>query len=116
MRYILSFLLSIVLTSLAYFIGGYVLTSGIAFWEAILIGSSVVAIGAFVEKMRAPMWLIILTPFPVGMILLYLLLKEPFVIWLLTYLIILTIYTIIHVFMSYFFRFHSLIPAWKLSK
>lgn len=115
MIYLLSFILSIALTSLSYFIGSQILTEGILYWEAIIIGFSVVALGALVEKFGAPMWLIVLTPFPVGMFLLYFFLQESIFIWFVTYLITLTIYTLIHLIMSYFFRFHSLIPAWKLS-
>jgi hypothetical protein len=115
MNYFLGFVLSIILTSFAYFFGSYIIGSSIAFWQALFIGISVVSFGAIAEGLGAPIWLIVLTPFPVGMLLLYLFLNESFVTWLLTYVTILAIYTAIHVFMSYFFHFHSLIPAWKLS-
>ncbi|MBS4202276.1 hypothetical protein KHA93_21935 [Bacillus sp. FJAT-49732] len=115
MNYAASFILSILLTSLSYFFGSHLLKNGIAFWQALLIGASVVSLGAITEAFRAPIWLIVLVPFPVGMFMLYYFLGKPLHIWFLTYLTILAIYTVIHVAMSYFFKFHSLIPAWKLS-
>ena len=54
-------------------------------------------------------------PFPVGMLLLYLFLRRPLYIWFITYLTTLSLYTLIHILVSYFSHFHSLIPAWKLS-
>lgn len=115
MHYFLSYLLAVVLTSLSYFLGSLFMQHSIGVWPALLIGISVVSLGAVTEALRSPVWLVIFIPFPVGMVLLYLFLKEPLHFWLITYLIILLLYTMIHVFMSYFFHFHSLIPAWKLS-
>jgi hypothetical protein len=115
MSYFLSYIVSIILTSLSYFTGSHLIRNGIALWKSFIIGASVVTLGALTEALGAPIWLIVLTPFPVGMILLYLFLKKPFIKWLVTYITILLLYTIIHLIMSYFFDFHSLIPAWKLS-
>lgn len=115
MNYLVSFVLSIVLTSLSYFLGSYFMKNSLAIWQALLIGFSVVSLGALTESLGAPIWLIVLIPFPVGMLLLYLFLNQPLHIWFLTYITILAIYYVIHVIMSRFFQFHSLIPAWKLS-
>ncbi len=59
--------------------------------------------------------LIRLIEFPVGMYLLYLFLHKSLSTWFFTYITILALYFVIHVIMSYFFQFHSLAPAWKLS-
>jgi len=115
MNYFLGFMLSIILTSSAYFLGSYFIGNSIAFWQALIIGTTVVSFGAIAEGLDAPVWLIVLIPFPVGMFLLYLFLNESFITWLITYAAVLALYTVIHIIMSYFFRFHSLIPAWKLS-
>lgn len=115
MRYLISLVTAILLTGLSYFLGDLFLTNELLLWEAIVIGASVVILGAIVEKLHSPMWLIILTPFPVGMLLLYLFLNEAWSEWLFTYLLTLLIYIIIHILASSMFRFHSLIPAWKLS-
>lgn len=115
-KYYLDFLLAIVLTALSYFMGSLLFNNGLSAWQALVIGTSVVLLGAVTEALKAPMWLIILVPFPIGMILLFLFLSEPVQIWSTTYLLTLAIYTVIHVFMSYIFKFHSLIPAWKLSQ
>jgi hypothetical protein len=115
MNYLISFVLSVVLTALSYFFGSQLLKNDLAIWQALIIGFSVVSLGALTEALGAPIWLIVLIPFPVGMLLLYLFLNQPFLTWLLTYVMILALYTVIHLIMSYFFQFHSLIPAWRLS-
>jgi|UPI00068BEB52 hypothetical protein len=114
-KYFFDFILAIFLTSFSYYIASSVLRNGLLFWQALIIGFSVVSLGALTEALGSPMWLIVLVPFPVGMFLLYLFLNVTVSQWLLTYIITLAIYTVIHIPMSYFFHFHSLIPAWKLS-
>ncbi|WP_050183215.1 hypothetical protein [Domibacillus robiginosus] len=114
-KYFFDFALAISLNGFSYYTASLIVSSGIPFWQALLIGFSVVPLGALTEALGSPMWLIVLVPFPVGMLLLYLFLNAGVSQWFLTYLITLIIYTIIHILMSYFFKFHSLIPAWKLS-
>lgn len=115
MNYMISFMIAISLTALSYFLGSRLFTNGIAIWQALIIGSSVVSLGAITEALKAPIRLIVLMPFPVGMFLLYLFLNKSLSTWFFTYLTTLILYTLIHIIASYFFRFHSLIPAWKLS-
>lgn len=115
MNYFISFLLATLLTAFSYFLGSLLIRNGIAVWQALIIGVAVVSLGAITEALGAPIWLIVLIPFPVGMFLLYLFLNKPFDTWFLTYLTILVLYSVIHVVVSYFFQFHSLIPAWRLS-
>ncbi len=113
--YIIRYGMAIFLTSLSYYFGSQLVTDGMFFWQALVIGFLVVTIGAVTEKFGAPIWLIVLMPFPIGMVALYVFLAETMSVWFLTYLVTLMIYTFIHIIASYFFRFHSLIPAWKLS-
>ncbi|WP_416151743.1 hypothetical protein ACM26V_12525 [Salipaludibacillus sp. HK11] len=115
MNYFISFIVAILLTAFSYFFGSRVIAKGIFFWQAIIIGTSVVSLGAITEALGAPIWIIILIPFPVGMVLLFFYLNVSLQTWFFTYLITLSIYTVIHIIVSYFFYFHSLIPAWKLS-
>ncbi|MED3622851.1 hypothetical protein [Neobacillus thermocopriae] len=116
MNYFIRFVLAILLTSLSYFLGSHLMNHALSLFQAFIIGISVVSLGSITEAIGAPIWLIVALPFPIGMTLLYLFLDQPFLTWLFTYLIILGLYCIIHMIMSYFFKFHSLIPAWKLSK
>jgi hypothetical protein len=115
MKYLFDFILAISLNGFSYYIASLILRNGLPFWQALIIGFSVVSLGALTEKLGSPMWLIVLVPFPVGMLLLYSFLNVAVPQWFLTYMVTLAIYTIIHIPMSYFFNFHSLIPAWKLS-
>ncbi|MFP7476846.1 hypothetical protein [Terribacillus saccharophilus] len=115
MKYFVDFILAIILTGLSYYIGSFLLRNGLPIWQAMVIGFSVVALGALTEALGAPIWLIVLVPFPVGMLLLYLFLQVPIHNWFITYAVTLALYTLMHIPMSYYFQFHSLIPAWKLS-
>lgn len=115
MKYLLNFILAVSLTGFSYFIASMILDHNLLPWQAFVIGFTVVSLGALTEYLGAPIWLIVLVPFPVGMILLYLFLQTPISPWFMTYVLTLFIYMLIHIPMSYFFRFHSLIPAWKLS-
>jgi len=115
MNYIISFTVAVLLTALSYYSGSNLITNAIAIWEALIIGISVVSVGAITEKIGAPIWLIVLMPFPVGMLLLFLFFNQPLHIWFFAYSITLFLYTIAHIIVSYLFHFHSLIPAWKLS-
>ncbi|MDH5162582.1 hypothetical protein [Heyndrickxia oleronia] len=115
MKYFIQFLIAILLTALSYFIASILHNYDLSIWKALIIGTTVVLVGAITEKMKSPMWLIIFIPFPIGMLLLFVFLNVPALDWLFTYLTTLVIYTIIHIIMSFFFKFHSLIPAWKLS-
>ncbi|MDQ0178141.1 hypothetical protein [Bacillus chungangensis] len=115
MNYFISLVTAIFLTSLAYYLGDLFLTNGLLAWHPLVIGASVVILGAIIEKLHSPMWLIILTPFPVGMVLLFLFLNVNLSHWFFTYALTLVVYVILHVAASSLFRFHSLIPAWKLS-
>ncbi|MGJ9459811.1 hypothetical protein [Oceanobacillus sp. CF4.6] len=115
MNYVISFIAAILLTALSYFFGSNFITNGITIRQALIIGTSVVALGAITEALGAPIWLIVVMPFPVGMLLLFQFLNQPIRTWFFAYLTTLLLYTIIHIIVSYFFHFHSLIPAWKLS-
>lgn len=116
MIYFIKLLFAILLTSLAYFLGDLVTADQLFLWHPFIIGGSVVLAGAFVEKVNAPMWLIIVMPFPIGMVLLYLFLNDTILTWFMTYAATLLIYIVIHIIASALFRFHSLIPAWKIGK
>src|SRR5690606_16233436 len=65
-------------------------------WQALIIGFTVVSLGALTEYLGAPIWLIVLIPFPVGMLLLFLFLQQPLQIWFIAYITVLALYTIIH--------------------
>lgn len=114
--YLLKLMFAILLTAFAYFLGDFIVMNKLFMWHALVIGAAVVLAGAFVEKIQAPMWLIILTPFPIGMVLLYILLGENVLTWFITYAITLAIYVILHIIASSLLHFHSLIPAWKIGK
>ncbi|MBM7702809.1 hypothetical protein [Metabacillus iocasae] len=115
MKYVFDFILAVSLNGFSYFIASLIFKTELPFWQALIIGFAVVSLGALTEAVGSPMWLIVLVPFPVGMFLLYTFLNVAVPQWFLTYVITLAIYTAIHIPMSYFFHFHSLIPAWKLS-
>ncbi|MDZ5609094.1 hypothetical protein U2I54_19000 [Bacillus pseudomycoides] len=83
-------------------------------WQPFIIGLAVVSAGALTEKLNSPMWLIIVIPFPIGITLLLSFLQWDGILWLSAYGLTLFYYIIFHIFLSYVFKFDSLIPAWKL--
>ena len=100
MKYMINFLLAIILTSIAYFIGGVIFKTELTIFQSFMIGLSVVSLGAITEALHAPIGVIIFVPFPVGMFLLWLFLQKSLHIWFLTYLVTLVIYTILHMIMT----------------
>ena len=114
MPYVFVYAAAVVLTALAYLAGDLTLHRRLAWYEAGLIGFAVVTLGALAERLGAPLWLIIATPFPVGMGLLYLLMGAGVREWAVTYALTLVYYVVVHVLASRFVGIHSLIPAWKL--
>ncbi|KAB2331113.1 hypothetical protein F7731_18705 [Cytobacillus depressus] len=109
------FLLAIIFTSLSYFLGDRTLFQQIHWVHPLIIGTSVGSAGALAEKLHAPMWLIIVLPFLIGMGLLLSFLDWNVFEFLCTYILTLFYYTILHIILSKFTNFHSLIPAWKLN-
>lgn len=114
MNFWMSFVAAMALTALCYFLGSFFTRNPIAIWQAAVIGIAVVSLGAATEALGAPLWLVVLIPFPVGMTLLYVFLGRGFTPWIITYVVTLGIYTLIHILASALFDYHSLIPAWRL--
>ena len=114
MNYTCSFIFAVLFTSSAYFLADFTLFQYLHWMHPLLVGLSVVTAGALAEKLNSPMWLIILLPFPIGMGMLLAFLNWDIPSWLATYTLTLIYYTLIHMTLSRFFNFHSLIPAWRL--
>lgn len=106
--------MAIIFTSLSYYFADRTIYRYLVWWQPLLIGTSVVAAGALVEKLNAPMWLIIVIPFPIGMILLMWFFNWSIQRWFFTYSLTLVYYVILHIVLSWGVKFDSLIPAWKL--
>ena len=114
LNYVISYFAAIIFTAITYFFADITLFNKLIWWEPLVIGAVVVTAGALAEKFKAPMWLIILLPFPLGLGLLFTFLNVEVINWLFTYCLTLAYYTILHILISKFLKFHSLIPAWKL--
>lgn len=112
--YVISYFGAILLTAFTYFFADITLFNKLIWWEPLVIGAVVVTAGALVEKIKAPMWLMIFIPFPFGLGFLFYFLNVEVIDWLITYSLTLVYYTILHILISKFLKFHSLIPAWKL--
>lgn len=54
MKYVISFSVAILLTALSYFLGSHFIANGMAIWQALIIGTTVVALGAITEALGAP--------------------------------------------------------------
>jgi len=114
--YIISYIVSVVFTSLSYVLSDVTLYNELSLWQPFVIGFTVVTVGAAIDKMKAPMLLIIIVPLFIGISLLYIFFDGKLVPWMVTYLVTWVYYAVFHVIFSYFFKIDSLIPSWSLGK
>ncbi|HET7521763.1 MAG TPA: hypothetical protein VFJ73_00425 [Bacillales bacterium] len=114
--YFFGYVLAILFTGLAYYLGDVTLYRELSGWQPFLIGFAVVTAGVLMEQFRAPIGLIVITPFPIGMLLLLYFFQWNVLPWIYTYFLSLGYYMVLHILLSAGFRYDSLMPAWKLRR
>lgn len=104
---------AILFTALSYLCGIYVVERKVRVAGSLLIGAVVVLTGYLMAILRAPLWVIVAAPVPLGFLLLLLQMKNAkrttaayFCTW--------GFYLVFHVLLSSVFRYDSLLPAWRL--
>lgn len=113
MTYVGGMIIAILFTALSYFLSDRTLYKRLHFWQPLMIGLVVVIAGALADLLHAPMWLIIIIPFVLGVGLLWSFLRMRKVL-IYTYVLTWVYYSVFHIILSSVFKFDSLIPAWKL--
>jgi len=105
--------IAILSTALACSVGFYVAERKFFIFASLAIGCFVCLLGYSVASLGAPGWAIIAAPFPLDIFLLWYVLKNPRKMAV-AYLVGGTTYVLLHVLLSMFLHYDSLIPIWKI--
>lgn len=105
--------IAILFTALSWGLGFYVADRRPHIFASLAIGCFVCLLGYSVASLGAPVWVVTAAPVPLDLLLLWYVLRQPRKM-VIAYPTIWLIYIVMHVVLSTFFRYDSLIPAWKL--
>jgi hypothetical protein len=104
---------AIFFTSLAWGLGFYLVDRRVYLVASLATGCFVCLIGYSVASLGGPAWAIVTAPLPVDIVMLWYVLRTPRKM-LMAYAAIWAIYIVLHIGLSAFLRYDSLIPAWRL--
>jgi len=105
--------IAILLTALCWGFGFYVADKRVYIVAPLAIGCLVCPLGYALESLGAPAWGVVAGPIPVDVLLLWYVLRKPQKM-LVAFVATCTVYLLMHIPLSAFLRYDSLIPAWKL--
>jgi hypothetical protein len=105
--------IAIFFTALSWGIGFYVVDRKAYIFYSLAIGCFVCLLGYSVASLGAPVWAIVAAPVPLDLLLLWYVLRRPCKM-ILAYPTIWAIYIVIHIALSAFLHYDSLVPGWKL--
>ena len=105
--------IAIFFTALAWGLGFYIADKKAHVFASLAIGCFVCLLGYSVASLGAPVWLVIAAPVPLDLYLLWYVLRTRRKM-IVAYPSIWGIYIVIHVLLSAFLHYDSLIPAWRL--
>jgi len=105
--------IAIFFTALSWGLGFYLVDKRVYIFAPLAIGCFVCLLGYSVEGLGAPIWAVVAAPIPVDLLLLWYVLRKPRKMAV-AYVLIWAIYIVIHVLLSRFLRYDSLLPAWRL--
>lgn len=105
--------IAILFTALSWGVGLYLVDKRVHMFASLAIGCFVCLSGYSVESLGAPIWAVVAAPVPLDLLLLWYVLRKPRKMAT-AYLLIWAIYVVVHILLSAFLRYDSLIPAWRL--
>jgi len=105
--------IAIFFTALSWGLGFYVVDRKAYIFSSMAIGCFVCLLGYSVASLGAPSWAIVAAPVPLDLLLLWYVLRQPRKMAI-AYPTIWAIYIVIHILISRFLHYDSLIPAWRL--
>jgi hypothetical protein len=105
--------IAIFFTALSWGLGFYIVDRKPHIFSSLAIGCFVCLLGYSVASLGAPIWAVIAAPVPVDLLLLWYVLRQPRKM-IIAYPTIWAIYTVIHILLSAFLHYDSLIPPWRL--
>ena len=104
---------AIFFTALSWGLGFYIVDKKIYIFESAAIGCLVCLLGYSVQLLGAPIWAVVAAPIPLDILLLWYVLRKPRKMAV-AYVCIWAIYIVLHIILSAWLHYDSLIPAWKL--
>ena len=105
--------IAILFTALSWGVGLYLVDKRVYLFASLAIGCFVCLLGYSVESLGAPIWAVVAAPLPLDLLLLWYVLRKPRKMAM-AYPLIWAIYIVVHILLSAFLRYDSLIPAWRL--
>jgi hypothetical protein len=105
--------IAILCTAFSWALGFYIADRKAHVFASLAIGCFVCLLGYSVASLGAPVWVVVAAPVPLDLLLLWYVLRQPRKM-IVAYPTIWVIYIVMHIMLSAFFRYDSLIPAWKL--
>jgi hypothetical protein len=105
--------IAILFTTLAWGLGFYIADKRIYIFASLAIGCFVCLLGYSVASLGAPVWAVVAAPIPLDVLLLWYVLRKPRKMAV-AYVSTWAIYLVIHILLSRFIGYDSLIPAWRL--
>ena len=105
--------IAILFTALCWGLGFYIADKRVYIFAPLAIGCFVCLFGYSIESLGAPAWAVVAGPVPLDLLLLWYVLRKPRKM-LVAYVATWAIYILIHIPLSAFLRYDSLIPAWRL--
>ena len=104
---------AIFFTALSWGLGFYIVDKKIYIFESAAMGCFVCLLGYSVQLLGAPIWAVVAAPIPLDILLLWYVLRKPRKMAV-AYVCIWAIYIVLHIILSAWLHYDSLIPAWKL--
>ena len=114
LHFALLFGVAVVFTGISYFLAALIVARKTPYWGSLLIGLIVVLLGYVLHKIRAPFWLVMSGPIPIGFAGFWLIIRE----WrrtILGYVLTWIIYIGFHLILSGLFNYDSLVPGWHVA-
>ena len=105
--------IAIIFTARSWGIGLYLVDKRVYIFASLAVGCFVCLFGYSVASLGAPLWAVVAAPVPLDLLLLWYVLRKPRKMAV-AYMSIWAIYIGIHILLSAFLRYDSLIPAWRL--
>jgi hypothetical protein len=105
--------IAIIFTALSWGLGLYLVDKRVHIFASLAVGCFVCLFGYSVESLGAPPWAVVAAPVPLDLLLLWYILRKPRKMAV-AYVSIWAIYIVIHILLSAFLSYDSLIPAWRV--
>jgi hypothetical protein len=105
--------IAILFTALSWGLGLYLVDKKVYIFAPLAVGCFVCLFGYSVASLGAPGWAVVAAPVPLDILLLWYVLRKPGKMAV-AYVLIWAIYIVIHILLSTFLHYDSLIPAWRL--